>query len=108
MHSSYNDILRELNDEIYVDSMNEILESHETLDDRLASIDDAINKAYDNVLDELRYRLEYRRKNIIRSIKWRLADIHNDHRLIDDLIEDDIAENERRADEYIRQLEEGD
>lgn len=108
MYPSYNDTMKELSDEIYVESMNEILESHETLDERLASINDAINKAYDNVLDELRYHLEYRRKDIIRSIKWRLASIHNDHRLIDDLIEDDIAEDERRADEYIRQLEEGD
>ena len=108
MHSSYNDTMKELSDEIYVKSMNEILESHEILDDRLASINDAINKVYNDVLDELRYHLEHRRKSIIRSIKWRLASIHNDHRLINDLIEDDIAEDERKADEYIRQLEEGD
>ena len=107
MQPSYNDAIDVLVDEVYINSMNSILESCEILEERLEAIDRTIDEELEEAIKIFKYHIENRKKTIVRSIKWRLADIHDDHRLIDDLIEDDIAEGERAADEYIRQLEEG-
>lgn len=105
MVASHNDMINVACDEVFTETMKTILEYYSSLDERLDIVNHTFDVELDYVLKTIKDEVGMARKKIIRSIKWNLADIHNDHNLIDELIEDDIADGETRLDDFLKSTE---
>ena len=101
----HNDMINVARDEVFTETMKTILKYYSSLNERLEVIDHTFDAELDSVLKSIKDEVNMARKNIIRSIKWNLAGIHDDHGLIDELIEEQNAEGEMTLDNFLRGLE---
>lgn len=101
----HNDMINVACDEVFTAAANVIMEYYSTLEERLEVIDHTFDNELDCVLGQIRQEVMMAKPNIIHSIKWHLADIHQDQRLIDELIEEQNSENERNMNEWLKTLE---
>ena len=72
----------------------------------IESIDTMIVNNVDNIINSIKYMIEFDMKSIRRRIMMGIAEKFNDDSMIDSLIEDELNEKERCYNEMIDQMEE--
>ena len=87
-----------------IDNTIEMLEI-EYKDDEQAWLDNLSEILLDEHNDVMRYNFELSFDRMENAIKWHIGNKFNDEHLINELIEDQIAEGEHQLDEYLKSLE---
>ena len=101
----HNEMIKVACDEVFTLVIDTILEYYSTLEDRLEVLDHTFDIELESVLKNIENEVNIARKGILRSIKWNLARIHMDERLVDDLIEEQIADGETTLDNFLKDME---
>ena len=79
--------------------------SYKTEEEQLKNIESVMESEWEGVITNIDDDIDRNHDYIMRQIKWHIADKFKDDRLIDDLINEEQAEGERRLDEYLSSLE---
>lgn len=101
----WNEMIHELTDLLFTNTIecleDTCLDEKEWLDTFRAMIRNEKETIFNNIEEDLERNLE----GLERKIRWHIANKFNDDKLVNDLIEEEQAERERRLDEYLSSQE---
>ena len=98
-------MIEKLADQIYKETIKDLEEDYTNEKDWIDEFKSVMEFNWNLLINDINHHLEFHRPYIERKIRWKIADKFGDDGLVNDLIEEEIALQERSYGEFISSQE---